>query len=151
MPSPAPMRRECVHAHACSVRAITLFHQSLQTRAGKTLQRTVINLVRAQHGFMETIVHRRAGSFRPAIMVMILLLTLAAAPAPHAAETQLSIRITPRAAALIAALQRGVAPSVALSSLPRRGSGKAFVQSCNAAGGAASIARTADSMQRVCT
>ena len=84
-------------------------------------------------------------------MVMILLLTLAAAPAPHAAETQLSIRITPRAAALIAALQRGVAPSVALSSLPGRGSGKAFVQSCNAACGAASIARTADSMQRVCT
>ncbi|WP_136256627.1 hypothetical protein, partial [Metallibacterium scheffleri] len=64
------------------MRAITLFHQSLQTRGGKTLQRTVINLVRAQHEFMETIVHHRAGFFRPVIMVMVLLLTLAAAPAP---------------------------------------------------------------------
>lgn len=84
-------------------------------------------------------------------MVALMSLALAATPATRAAETQLSIRITPRAAALIAALQRGMTPSVALASLPEQGSSTAFVQSCNAAGGDASIASTLDSVQRVCT
>ena len=100
---------------------------------------------------METPARRHAGVFRPAIRVVILLLALTAAAAPHAAQTRLSIRITPRAAALIAALQRGVPVSIALASLPGHGSSEAFVQSCNAADGDASIARTGGVVQRICT
>ncbi|WP_298194544.1 hypothetical protein [Metallibacterium sp.] len=99
---------------------------------------------------MKTLALPRAGFSRSAILVAFMLLALAAAPAPRAAETQLSIRITPRAAALIAALQRGMTPIVALASLPAPGSNMAFAQSCNAAGGNAVIASTPDLEQRVC-
>jgi hypothetical protein len=51
---------------------------------------------------------------------------LAVVPASHAAQTTLSIRITPRAAALIAALHHGVAPVPALARVPQPGSATAL-------------------------
>ncbi|WP_297908991.1 hypothetical protein, partial [Thiomonas sp.] len=61
-----------------------------------------------------------------------------------------SIRITPRAAALIAALQRGVAPANARTHLPQPGSAADFAQSCNAANGAALFTTTPNQAQRIC-
>ena len=75
---------------------------------------------------------------------------LAMAPAPHAAQTAFSIRITPRAAALIAALQHGVMPALMLARLPQPGSATAFAQSCDAARGEALITTTPHEAQCVC-
>lgn len=87
---------------------------------------------------------------RLAILAVFILLALPAVPAPRAAETQLSIRITPRAAALIAALQHGMTPAIASASVPAPGSNVIFAQSCNAAGGRAVIVRGTGFKQLVC-
>lgn len=92
----------------------------------------------------------RGGFLRPAILAVFILSALAAVPAPRAAETQLNIRITPRGAALIAALQRGMTPAIASASMPAPGSNLIFAQSCNAAGGSAIIVRGAGFDQLVC-
>ncbi len=92
----------------------------------------------------------RIVSYRRSLLAALMLGMLAVAPAPHAAQTAFSIRITPRAAALIAALRRGVAPAIALTHLPQPGSAADFTQSCNAANGAALITTTPNATQRIC-
>lgn len=89
-------------------------------------------------------------SFRRGLLAALMLGMLAMSPAPHAAQTAFSIRITPRAAAWIAALQRGVAPALARARLPQPGSAVAFAQSCNAASGDALITTTPKEAQRIC-
>ncbi len=84
-----------------------------------------------------------------AILAMVMLPALAAAPAPRATETQLSIHITPRAAELIAARERGMTPTIAPATA-QPGSNRFFAQSCKAAGGNAVIARGTGSKQLVC-
>lgn len=92
----------------------------------------------------------RAGFLRSAILVAFILLALAFAPAPRAAETQLNIRITPRAAALIVALERDMTSTIAPSSLPAPSSNMMFAQSCNADGGNVVVARGTGFKRLVC-
>ena len=92
----------------------------------------------------------RIVSYRRSLLAALMLGMLAVAPAPHAAQTAFSIRITPHAAALIAALHRGVAPAIALAHLPQPGSAADFARSCNAANGAALITTTPNQAQRIC-
>ncbi len=84
------------------------------------------------------------------ILAMVILPALAAAPMLHAAQTRLNVRITPRAAEMIAALKRGMTPVTVSASLPAPGSSAFFAQSCKAAGGNAVVAQRADSGQLVC-
>ena len=84
------------------------------------------------------------------ILAMVMLPAFAAAPAPRVAQTQLSIRITPRAAELIAARERDTGSPVAPASQPAPGSNRFFAQSCKAAGGNAVIARGTGSKRLVC-
>ena len=90
---------------------------------------------------------RRYGHL-PIALVLALALTGPAFAQP--VGTQLSIRITPRAAALISALQHGLSPAQALASLPAADSRQAFAQSCDAAGGNALITDQPALHQRVC-
>ncbi len=90
---------------------------------------------------------RRCGYLLIAL-VLALALTVPALAQP--VGTQLSIRITPRAAALISALQHGLSPAQALASLPAADSRQAFAQSCDAAGGNALITDQPTLHQRVC-
>ena len=90
---------------------------------------------------------RRYGHL-PVALVLALALTVPAFAQP--VGTQLSIRITPRAAALISALQHGLSPAQALASLPAADSRQAFAQSCDAAGGNALITDQPALHQRVC-
>ena len=92
----------------------------------------------------------RMGFLRPAILAMSMLFALVAAPAPSATETRLNIRITPRAAEMIAALERGMTPTIASASLPAPGSSMFFAQSCKAAGGNAVVAQRAGFEQLTC-
>jgi hypothetical protein len=99
---------------------------------------------------MQRPIHPRSVCARRSLLAILMLGMLAAAPAPHAAQTSFSIRITPRAAALIAELRRGVPPAHVLAQLPEAGSAVAFAQACHAAGADALITTTAHSVQRVC-
>ena len=85
----------------------------------------------------------------PRIGAVMLALSLGATPALRAAETQLTIRLTPGAAAIIATLQQGRPLPVVLASMPQPGSERAFMKDCHAEGGAPEIRRN-DSDERVC-
>lgn len=82
--------------------------------------------------------------------VFTLALALALIPAPHAAETRFSIRLTPDAAALIAALHHGRTLATALADLPHPGSERAFAQTCQTEGGDPSLGASAGIAERVC-
>ena len=90
---------------------------------------------------------RRYGHL-PVALVLALALTVPAFAQP--VGTQLSIRITPRAAALIAALRQGMTPARALASLPAPDSRQAFTQNCNAEGGHARVTDHHALQQRIC-
>ncbi len=88
--------------------------------------------------------------FRFAIPALFMLLALAVAPAPRAAQTRLNIRITPRAAEMIAALKRGMTPTAASAGLPASSSNMIFAQSCKAAGSSAVVAHGTGFERLVC-
>ena len=90
---------------------------------------------------------RRYGHL-PVALVLVLALTVPAFA--QTVGTQLSIRITPRAAALIAALRQGMTPARALASLPAPDSRQAFTQNCNAEGGHARVTDHHALQQRMC-
>ncbi|HUX80822.1 MAG TPA: hypothetical protein VMV38_00675 [Candidatus Paceibacterota bacterium] len=81
------------------------------------------------------------------LSAIVAICTLLAVPAPHAAEMQLRIRITPRAAALIAEQQRKVAPTVTPASSSAPSSNTVFTKSCNATGG--SIAKSTTGLKQL--
>ncbi len=88
--------------------------------------------------------------FRSGAPALLMLLALAIVPAPRAAETQLSIRITPRAAEMIAARERDMTPAIVSASLPAPGSNTFFAQSCKAAGGTAVVAQKKGFKRLIC-
>lgn len=86
------------------------------------------------------------------LLPMLLALLISLPAQAETGATQLSIRITPRAAALIALLQRGYSPHQALANLPPPASRRAFDRGCARHGGAAQIStRDAERIQqRLC-
>ena len=91
-----------------------------------------------------------AAHLRPLLAAGMLMLALALPVHAQTGGTALSIRITPRAAALIAALRQGMQPARALASLPAPDSRQAFTQTCNAEGGHARVTDHRALQQRVC-
>ncbi len=89
-------------------------------------------------------------SRRPLLVIGLLMLAFVLQARAETVGTQFSIRMTPRAAALIAALRQGEPPAIALAGLPPQGSSVAFSQSCGAEGGSARINNEEAVQQRVC-
>lgn len=93
---------------------------------------------------------RPVAHLRPLLAAAALVLALSLPAHAQTGGTALSIRITPRAAALIAALRQGMTPARALASLPAPDSQQAFAQTCNAEGGHARVTDHHALQQRVC-